>query len=126
MLATLDEKAIAWSMAPKHEPIKEVWVVPALVRHVGRVSGVLDADIDGLPGDLRTAARSTTRRSELTSLLHGRRHSALAASHGTLVSASQLRAGRRSVVGSLRPTLTRRSGRSGLTTAARGDVRPRP
>ena len=52
MLATLDEKAIAWSVAPKHEPIKEVWVVPALVRHVG-VSGVLDADIDGLAGDLR-------------------------------------------------------------------------
>jgi hypothetical protein len=53
VLATLDEKAIAWSIAPKHEPIKEVWVVPALVRHVGRVSGVLDADIDGLAGDLR-------------------------------------------------------------------------
>ena len=53
VLATLDEKAIAWSMAPKHEPIKEVWIVPALVRHVGRVSGVLDADIDGLAGDLR-------------------------------------------------------------------------
>jgi hypothetical protein len=53
VLATLDEKAIAWSMAPKHEPIKEVWVVPALFRHVGRVSGVLDADIDGLAGDLR-------------------------------------------------------------------------
>jgi hypothetical protein len=53
VLATLDEKAIAWSRAPRHDPVDEVWVVPALVRHVGRVSGVLDADIDGLPGDLR-------------------------------------------------------------------------
>ena len=53
VLATLDERAIAWSIAPKHEPIEEVWVVPALFRHVGRVSGVLDADIDGLAGDVR-------------------------------------------------------------------------
>jgi hypothetical protein len=53
MVASLASKAAAWSRAPTRQPIEEVTIDPVLVRHLGRVSGVIDADIDGVPGDLR-------------------------------------------------------------------------
>lgn len=53
-LATLDEKAASWSWPSRRMPIGEVRVDPRLVVHVGRVSGVIDAEIDGLPGDPAT------------------------------------------------------------------------
>jgi hypothetical protein len=52
LLASLASKAAEWSRPPSHEPVGEVVVDPLLVRHLGRISGVIDAEIDGLPSDL--------------------------------------------------------------------------
>ncbi|MDA8040133.1 MAG: hypothetical protein M0Z69_13475, partial [Actinomycetota bacterium] len=49
---TLDKRAVAWSKAHPQSALDAVHVDPLLVGHRGRVSGVIDADIDGLPGDL--------------------------------------------------------------------------
>lgn len=46
-LETLDERAARWSERPRALLVDSVTVDPRLVRHVGRVSGVIDADIDG-------------------------------------------------------------------------------
>jgi hypothetical protein len=53
LLSTLDHKAADWSGSPTYDPIDEVIVDPLLIQHRGRVSGVIDADIAGLLGDLR-------------------------------------------------------------------------
>jgi hypothetical protein len=53
LLSTLGHKAAVWSRPPPYDPIDEVIVDPLLVQHRGRVSGIIDADIAGLPGDLR-------------------------------------------------------------------------
>jgi hypothetical protein len=52
LLATLAGKAADWSQPPAHDPVDEVVVDPLLVRNIGRVSGVIDAEIEGLPRDL--------------------------------------------------------------------------
>jgi hypothetical protein len=54
-LETLDGRAVRWSKPSPVSPIEEVTVDPLLVRRVGRVSGVIDADLDGL--DQLTARR---------------------------------------------------------------------
>jgi hypothetical protein len=51
LVATLDEKALAWALPAKSSSIEAVHVDRLLVQHRGRVSGIIDADIDGLPGD---------------------------------------------------------------------------
>jgi hypothetical protein len=51
-LAWLADKAVDWSRPPSYAPIREVVVDPLWLDFRGRVSGVIDADIDGLPGDL--------------------------------------------------------------------------
>jgi hypothetical protein len=48
ILETLDERAVLWSAPPRSDPIEAVTVDPLLIRHVGRVSGVIDAQEDGL------------------------------------------------------------------------------
>ena len=50
-LETLGSRAAEWSRPRRSVPIDAVVVDPLLVRRVGRVSGVIDADLDGL-GDL--------------------------------------------------------------------------
>jgi hypothetical protein len=52
LLATLDANGVDWSRPPRSAPVPEVVVDPKRVRRVGRISGVIDADSDGLPGDL--------------------------------------------------------------------------
>lgn len=52
VLETLDERAARYSDPPRGEPIGAVIVDRDRIAHVGRVSGVLDADEDGL-GNLR-------------------------------------------------------------------------
>lgn len=52
IVATLDDKAISWGKAPRIEALDELHVDPLLVQHRGRQSGVIDAEVDGLPGDL--------------------------------------------------------------------------
>jgi hypothetical protein len=52
ILESLSERAIEWSRAPRSEPIDAVVVDPNLIALKGRVSGVIDADADGLT-DLR-------------------------------------------------------------------------
>jgi hypothetical protein len=47
VLETLDERAVLWSAPPRSDPIEAVTVDPLLIRHVGRVSGVIDAQEDG-------------------------------------------------------------------------------
>jgi hypothetical protein len=54
-LETLDGRAVRWSKPSPAARIDEVTVDPLLVRRVGRVSGVIDADLDGL--DQLTARR---------------------------------------------------------------------
>jgi hypothetical protein len=51
-LAWLADKAADWSRPPSYAPIADVVVDPLWLDYRGRVSGVIDADIDGLPGDL--------------------------------------------------------------------------
>jgi hypothetical protein len=51
-LVPLADKAVDWSRPPSYAPITEVIVDPLWLNYRGRVSGVIDADIDGLPGDL--------------------------------------------------------------------------
>jgi hypothetical protein len=51
VLETLSGRGVEWSRKPRTVPIDVVEVDPLLVRHVGRVSGMIDADDDGL-GDL--------------------------------------------------------------------------
>ena len=53
ILASLAERAGQWSRRQRSEPITEVVVDPHLIARPGRVSGVIDADADGL-GDLRS------------------------------------------------------------------------
>jgi hypothetical protein len=47
LLDTLDNRAMEWTAPPRSMPIDEVYVDPLLVQVVGRVSGVIDADLDG-------------------------------------------------------------------------------
>jgi hypothetical protein len=51
-LTSLADKAAAWSRPPSYAPITQVVVDPLWLDYRGRVSGVIDAYIDGLPGDL--------------------------------------------------------------------------
>lgn len=53
MLETLDLRAANWSKSPRHLPISLVRVKISNVRYVGRVSGVIDAQADGLLGTLQ-------------------------------------------------------------------------
>ncbi len=48
----LSARAADWARPSGEEPIDEVVLDPLLVRHVGRASGVIDAHMLGLPGDL--------------------------------------------------------------------------
>ena len=48
LLESLDYRAVLWSKPPRTVPIESVTVFPELVRRVGRVSGVIDADEVGL------------------------------------------------------------------------------
>ena len=50
-LTWLADKGADWSRPPTYAPITEVVVDPLRLDYRGRVSGVIDADIDGLPGD---------------------------------------------------------------------------
>jgi hypothetical protein len=52
LLDTLASRGAQWSRPSPAPPIVSVFVDPRLVREVGRVSGVIDADLDDLPGDL--------------------------------------------------------------------------
>lgn len=52
VLETLSARGVEWSRKPRTVPIDSVEVDPLLVQHVGRVSGMIDADEEGL-GDLR-------------------------------------------------------------------------
>jgi hypothetical protein len=52
-VVTLAAKAAEWSSPTRMEPIERVVIDPALVRHVGRDSPLIDAWEDGLPGDVR-------------------------------------------------------------------------
>ncbi len=45
LLETLDERAVRWTAPPRAKPITHVDV--DLIQHLGRVSGVIDADLDG-------------------------------------------------------------------------------
>ena len=56
ILESLAERAGRWSREPRSEPVTEIEVNPKLIAYPGRVSGVIDADADGL-GDL--ASRRT-------------------------------------------------------------------
>jgi hypothetical protein len=51
-LTWLADKGADWSRPPTYAPITEVVVDPLWLDYRGRVSAVIDADIDGLPGDL--------------------------------------------------------------------------
>jgi hypothetical protein len=48
LLESLGVRAAHWASPPRRPVIEQVSVHPALVRRVGRVSGVLDADLEGL------------------------------------------------------------------------------
>ena len=50
LVVSQDAKRLDWSNPPRSESVVEV--VAGDVRHVGRVSGVIDAADDGQPGDL--------------------------------------------------------------------------
>ena len=52
-LESLDVRAARYGAAPRTLPLDAVHVDPLLVRHLGRVSGGIDAQLDGLPGDIR-------------------------------------------------------------------------
>ena len=52
VLEPLNARAVDWTRRHKEAPIAEVIVDPDLVRHVGRVSGVIDASLLCLPGEL--------------------------------------------------------------------------
>ena len=53
IVESLAERSALWSRPPRSEPITEVVVDPHLIAYPGRVSGVIDADADGL-GHLRS------------------------------------------------------------------------
>ncbi len=53
ILETLDERAAQWSREPRSKPIDSVVIDPDLIAYEGRVSGVIDADENGL-GDLES------------------------------------------------------------------------
>jgi hypothetical protein len=69
LLTTLDAKGADWSRPRRTLPIQEVVVDPRRVRRVGRVSGVIDADSDGLPGDL-VARRPVLQDAERLGAVH--------------------------------------------------------
>jgi hypothetical protein len=52
LLESLASRAARWSSPPPAAPIPEVVVDRFLIRRVGRASGVIDADLDGVEGDL--------------------------------------------------------------------------
>jgi hypothetical protein len=73
LVQSLDDRAVLWSKPPTAVPIESVTVYPEHVRRVGRVSGVIDADEDGLedlsarrpvhdPGDPAAFVRREVRR----------------------------------------------------------------
>jgi len=51
-LSPLADKSADWSRRPVYAPITEVVLNPLWLDYRGRVSGVIDADMDGLPGEL--------------------------------------------------------------------------
>ncbi len=53
VIESLAERAALWSRRPRSEPIGEVVIDADLIAYAGRVSGVIDADADGLD-DLRS------------------------------------------------------------------------
>jgi hypothetical protein len=53
LIESLDHFAASWSSPRLPEPLGHVVVDPLLIRHVGRVSPMIDAQLDGLPGDVR-------------------------------------------------------------------------
>lgn len=53
LLETLDMRAGDYGARPRSEPVDSVAVTPFSVVYRGRVSGVIDADMAGVPGDLR-------------------------------------------------------------------------
>lgn len=67
-LVSLAGKAADWGWPPAFEPIAEVTVNPFLICHVGRVSGVIDAGDEGLPGSL-AALRPTYSAADLQGAL---------------------------------------------------------
>ncbi|MGH9291924.1 MAG: hypothetical protein ACRD0B_00200 [Acidimicrobiales bacterium] len=52
LVDSLDKRAIAWAQPYRRTPLEAVHVDPLLVQHKGRLSGVIDAEIEGVPGDL--------------------------------------------------------------------------
>lgn len=50
LVESLDERTVRYGRPPRTAPIDEVHVHPSLVGHVGRASGVIDAQLDGLDG----------------------------------------------------------------------------
>jgi hypothetical protein len=51
LLVSLHSKAATWGLGAKPRPVDGVLVDPLLVQFKGRVSGMIDADADGAPGD---------------------------------------------------------------------------
>ncbi|HVB27382.1 MAG TPA: hypothetical protein VNE21_05670, partial [Mycobacteriales bacterium] len=66
---TLDFRATGYAAPPKGAPITEVHIDPTRIRHRGRVSGVIDASDDGLPGDL-AARRPVYDEPDLLATVH--------------------------------------------------------
>jgi hypothetical protein len=48
LIQSLDERAWEYTRPPRSEPIDEVVIDASLIQRVGRVSGVIDAELDGL------------------------------------------------------------------------------
>jgi hypothetical protein len=48
LVESLADRAVRYGRPPRTTPITDVQVTPSLVRHVGRASGVIDAQLDGL------------------------------------------------------------------------------
>jgi hypothetical protein len=53
-LEPLSTRAVDWTKPARGAPISEVTLDPLLVQHVGRVSGVIDAHLLGLTGELES------------------------------------------------------------------------
>jgi hypothetical protein len=70
-LVALADTALAWSSPRHRDPVRSVTVDRLLVSHAGRVSSLIDADINGLPGDL-LARRPTYEDAERLAVVQTR------------------------------------------------------
>ena len=70
-LVALADAALAWSSPRHRDPVRSVTVDRLLVSHAGRVSSLIDADINGLPADL-LARRPTYEDAERLAVVQTR------------------------------------------------------